>query len=77
MPRFQFALSNTQQVREAGIVQSDSFSDALTAISEHVEAREGDTLEIGVPGFPPARYECVWSMDRGASAWRPAGQMAA
>ena len=77
MPRFQFALSNTHQVREAGIVQSDSFSDALTAISEHVEAREGDTLEIGVPGFPPARYECVWSMDQGASAWRPAGQMAA
>ena len=77
MPRYQFALSNTQQVREAGVVQTDSFTDALSAISEHVEAREGDTLEIGVPGFPPARYECVWSIEQGTSAWRPAGQLAA
>jgi hypothetical protein len=77
MPRFQFALSTTQQVREAGIVQTDSFSDALSAISEHVDAHEGDTLEIGVPGFPPARFECVWSMEQGSSAWLPAGRLAA
>ena len=48
MPRFQFALSTMHQVREAGVVQSESFTDALSAISEHVEAREGDTLVIGV-----------------------------
>ena len=77
MPRFQFQLRTTQQVREAGMVQSDSFTDALTAISEHVTANEGDTLEIGVNGFPPAHFECVWSASRGSTDWRPAGQMAA
>ena len=77
MPRFQFQLRTTQQVREAGMVQSDSFTDALTAISEHVTASEGDTLEIGVNGFPPAHFECVWSAAHGSTDWRPAGQMAA
>ncbi len=77
MPRFMFSLKNTNQVREAGVVQSDSFTDALSAISEHVSAHEGDTLEIGVSGFPPARYECIWAADEGTSTWRPAGQRAA
>ncbi len=77
MPRYRFALSNTHQVREAGMVQTDSFDDAMHAISEHLEAREGDTLEIGVPGFPPAHFEWYWSVDAGASEWRPAGRLAA
>ena len=49
MPRFRFALSNssTHQVREAGMVQTETFDDAMTAISEHLDAREGETLEIG------------------------------
>ena len=77
MPRFQFALSSMQQVREAGVVQSESFNDALSAISDHVEAREGDTLEIGVPGFPPARYHYGWSIDAGEGTWCPSGRLAA
>lgn len=77
MPRFQFALSDDTQVREAGVVQSDSFSDALVAISEHVSAHQGDVLEIGVTGFPPARYECVWAVDGSTSSWRPTGLLAA
>ena len=77
MPRFQFSLSNTQQVREAGMVQTESFDDALSAISEHVDAREGDMLEIGVAGFPPARFNFVWSLDQGSNAWSPAGRLAA
>ena len=77
MPRYRFALSSLQQVREVGSVQTDSFTDAFTAISEHVEAHEGDTLEIGVAGFPPARFECVWSMEQGAGSWKPAGLLAA
>jgi len=77
MPRFSFAVRSTNEVREAGVVQSESFGDALSAISEHVSALEGDTLEIGVSGFPPARFECVWLADSGASSWRPAGQLAA
>ena len=77
MPRFQFQLRTPAQVRQAGVVQSESFSDALSAISEHVKAQEGDTLEIGVRGFPPARFECVWSADRGEGGWRPSGLKAA
>jgi hypothetical protein len=76
MPRFQFSLRADDAVREAGAVLSDSFDEALTAISEQSEVREGDTLEIGVRGFPPARYQLV-SLGRDAKAWMPAGLMAA
>ena len=54
MPRYQFSIS-TNEVCEAGVIHSDSFAEALDAISE--SAREGSTLEIGVEGFPPARFE--------------------
>ena len=77
MPQFQFALTDTQEIREAGVGQTDTFSNALLAISVPVTAHAGDRLEIGVPGFPPARYECVWSAERGAGTWRPAGLLAA
>ena len=76
MPRFNFSLFSSGLVGEAGVVQSDSFDDALAAISDHVTANEGDTLEIGVFGFPPARYQKVHA-DSGVRAWRPAGQLAA
>jgi hypothetical protein len=76
MPRFNFSLYSSGLVGEAGVVQSESFDDALAAISEHVTANEGDTLEIGVFGFPPARYHKV-SEASGMRAWRPAGQLAA
>ena len=76
MPRFQFSLGDADAVREAGAVLSDSFDDALTAISQQATVKEGDTLEIGVHGFPPARYQYV-SLGRGAQAWAPANRMAA
>ena len=76
MPRYNFSLFTSGLVGEAGVVQSDSFDDALAAISEHVTALEGDTLEIGVYGFPPARYHRV-SAAEGTRAWRPVGQLAA
>ena len=31
----------------------------------------GDTLEIGVKGFPPARYECSESLLDGSVFWQP------
>jgi len=40
-----------------------------------VTASAGDMLEIGVPGFPPARFECVSGL--GENMWRPTGLMAA
>lgn len=76
MPRYNFSLFTSGLVGEAGVVQSESFDDALAAISEHVTANQGDTLEIGVFGFPPARYHKV-NEDAGTRAWRPAGQLAA
>ena len=77
MPRFQFSLSSSESVRQAGIIQSESFADALSALAEQLAVEEGDTLEIGVKGFPPARFEYVWSLDDGMQSWRPAGRLAA
>jgi len=76
MPRFKFAVSGPEEVREAGIVQSESFAEALSAIGEQSALTEGDTLEIGVPGFPPAKY-FYRGMVRGRRNWQPAGQLAA
>jgi hypothetical protein len=77
MPRFQFALSTAESLPQAGVVQSESFAEALTAVGEHVSAGFGDILEIGVTGFPPARYECLGASRGGTRRWRPAGQLAA
>ena len=77
MPRYQFAIGDTDAVREAGSVQSESFSEAITAISQRVRAEAGDTLQIGVTGFPPARYECVFAENGIARSWRPSGLLAA
>ena len=70
MPRYQFSLGPDGAVRESGAVTSDSFRDALDAIAEQSEASLGDTLEIGVPGFPPARFELV-KTGRKSRGWRP------
>ena len=77
MPRFLFALSTGEEGRRAGVVMGESFSEALETLTQQVSVNEGDTLEIGVNGFPPARYECVWLADSASSSWRPAGQLAA
>ena len=77
MPRFLFALSTGEEGRRSGVVMGESFTDALETLTQQVTVNEGDTLEIGVNGFPPARYECVLSVETGMGAWRPAGQMAA
>ena len=76
MPRFTFALGRPDEVREMGAVQSDSFDDALAVLAEQASPILGDVLEIGVPGFPPARYEYV-KVGRRQRAWRPSNQLAA
>lgn len=76
MPRFNFALGKAGTLREAGEVQSDSFDDALEAIAEQAIVQVGDQLEIGVYGFPPARYELV-KTGRKSRGWRPANTLAA
>lgn len=77
MPRYEFSL-NSQSVgtRLAGAVTGGSFEEALEAIANESEVSAGDTLEIGVRGFPPARYQLVWSAQDGIS-WRAEYQLAA
>lgn len=76
MSKFRFAVSNWEG-RQEGVVESDSFDAAVHSLGKHVSVRKGDTLEIGVPGFPPARYECVGSIFDGEPLWMPAAQQAA
>ncbi len=73
MPRFKFAIDRDGAVRQAGAVQTDSFDDALSAIAEHSSVIDGETLQIGVEGFPPARYEYVRAAF-GDGLWRPQSQ---
>jgi hypothetical protein len=78
MPRYQFSISSpTERVRLAGAISSETFSQALEAIADQADAGEGDTLEIGVQGFPPARFQLAESAEDGTISWRPAGLMAA
>ena len=73
MTRFEFALKSPDEIRQAGVVQSESFNDALSLVSKHVTVQDGDTLEIGVAGFPPARYAFVASDSIDAVNWQPLG----
>ena len=71
MPRFRFALSDARFVREVGMVQSETFDDAMSAVTERFAVTHGDKLEIGVYGFPPARYMYVNMLGSELSSWRP------
>jgi hypothetical protein len=44
----------------------------LHLVGERISIRQGDTLEIGVRGFPPAHFECVESLLDGSVFWQPA-----
>lgn len=76
MSRYSFAVSGLDSRRE-GVIESDSFRDAVDALGQHVDVNTGDTLEIGVFGFPPARYECVGAIRSGYPIWMPSGKVAA
>ena len=52
-------------------MHSESWAGALTAITDQLPVHNGDTLEIGVEGFPPAHYQLTEHM------WMPANQRAA
>ena len=76
MSRFRFTLSNAA-VRQEGTVDSDSFTNAVETLWQHVDVKQGDVLEIGVLGFPPAHYECVGEATSGYPLWMPTGRLAA
>jgi hypothetical protein len=78
LSKYSFAISSgPESVRQAGVVESESFDDAVVLLGERIPVRAGDSLEIGVAGFPPARYQCVGSVKSGRPVWVPEGQMAA
>jgi len=78
MSKYQFAISSgPDSIRQAGVVESDSFDEAVILLGEKVPVQAGDSLEIGVFGFPPARYECVGSARGGQPMWVPFGKLAA
>jgi hypothetical protein len=71
MSKFRFALSNAR-LRQEGMVESETFVQAVDSLWEHVDVRRGDVLEIGVSGFPPARFECVGEIGEGKPFWKAA-----
>lgn len=78
MSKFQFAISSgPESVRQAGVVESESFDAAVVLLGQKITVHAGDSLEIGVAGFPPARFQCVGAVKNGRPVWIPEGQMAA
>ena len=77
MSRYLFAISSgPESIRQAGVVESSSFDEAVSLLGERIHVQTGDSLEIGVNGFPPARYSCAGAV-RNRPIWIPEGQMAA
>jgi hypothetical protein len=72
MATYTFSLSSSEEARQAGIIQSASFDEALRLVGQRLSVEQGDLLEIGVKGFPPARYECVEALFDGTVFWQPA-----
>ena len=78
MSRYQFAISSgPEAVRQAGVVECDSFDNAVVLLGERIPVQTGDSLEIGVIGFPPARFDCVGAVKSGRPVWVPQGRLAA
>lgn len=74
MATYTFSLGSSNDTRQAGIIQSASFHEALQLVGARMSVNQGDTLEIGVNGFPPARYQCMESLLDGTVFWQPAAQ---
>lgn len=72
MATYMFALSTSDESRQAGLIQSPTFQEALRLVGERMTVSRGDTLEIGVKGFPPAHFECVDALLDGSVFWQPA-----
>ena len=73
MATYTFSLGSWDDVRQAGVIESASFDEALHIVGERMSVSQGDTLEIGVRGFPPARYECTEALFDGTVFWKPTG----
>ena len=77
MSKYQFAISSGPEfIRRAGVVESDSFDEAVVLLGTKISVRAGDSLEIGVHGFPPARFQCIGEL-KSRPIWVPEGRLAA
>ena len=72
MSKFCFSVSNIESRRD-GEIESASFSDAVDELGRQIGVSKGDLLEIGVYGFPPARFECVGLLKGSRPIWFPSG----
>jgi len=70
MSKFRFSVSNVE-MRQEGVIESPDFMAAVGALGKKVEVRSGDTLEIGVLGFPPARFACMGRLSPDEPFWVP------
>ncbi|HXY32222.1 MAG TPA: hypothetical protein VEI06_16060 [Gemmatimonadaceae bacterium] len=78
MANYEFSLSSpVDRTRRAGVVRSDSFAEALELIAEEGDVGDGDRLEIGVRGFPPAKYIYFLSALGEGHGWYPTDRRAA
>lgn len=59
MTRYWFAHWRGQGVENTGALEAPSLQEALRLVARRGRPFAGDQLEIGMTGFPPARYECV------------------
>jgi hypothetical protein len=76
MSRFCFSVRGIDS-RQEGVIESESFTEAVNALGQHVDVQTGDFLEIGVLGFPPMKYECVGEIRSGYPIWQPSHRLAA
>ena len=76
MAKYTFSLDTSDDVVQAGVVQSSSFTEALETLGHELSVKRGDRLRIGVEGFPPAHFECV-SLMAGDVLWQPSQLKAA
>jgi hypothetical protein len=71
MSKFRFTVMN-RAVRQEGMIESRTFTEAVDGLWKHVDIHHGDVLEIGVLGFPPARYQCISALASGQPLWKAA-----
>ena len=75
MKRFWFAHVRGEEIHNSGSLVAGTLPEALRCVARRGLPSTGDRLDIGMEGFPPARYECVFQDVDVPLAWRLVNQM--
>lgn len=67
---FWYAHSRGPEVRRAGALEAPSLEAALREVFRWSRPREGDRLQLGLQGFPPASFECVFHEGEAPMRWQ-------